>query len=156
MKPGKLETWVGGSSVIIEASTPHGPPVPWTWVDGRTNQIPRKKILHERMGQWWVNYKTGVPPAFSPQTPEEFFGIHLSRISKVQLHWDLFFSIGGAIQGAGHKKVYFFYDNHITPHLIHGFTPARLHGNPHSNSTLFNYSVNLRCAAAGGLICLCS
>lgn len=44
-----------------------------------------------------------------------------------------------------------------SPHTsFTGFTPARLHGNPHSNSTLFNYSVNLSYAAAGGLICLCS
>lgn len=49
VKPGELETWLWGSSIIIEASKPHGP-CSTTWMDGRTNQIPRKKILHERMG----------------------------------------------------------------------------------------------------------
>lgn len=83
----------------------------------------------------------------------EFLRVRSQKLSYIGI---FFFSIGGAIQGIGHKKVYFLYDNHVTPHLIHGFTPARLHGNPHSNSALFNYSVNLSYAAAGGLICLCS
>lgn len=125
------------------------------WMAEQTKFLEKKSSMKE----WDNNGLTIGQVSLLPSVPGpqvNFFGIHLSRISKVQLHWDLFFSIEGAIRGTGHKKVYFFYDNHITPHLIHGFTPARLHGNPHSNSTLFNYSVNLRCAAAGGLICLCS